>query len=94
MCGRGGGRGGGERTSGLFVKSFLPAFREKKQHRNIFSNHTGRLTKFGWILTYLKISVEMAVTWFLPALIVRKSSNEGLFQFLRFVQLVWKWRGL
>ena len=29
-----------------------------KQHRNIFSNHTGRLAKFGWILTYLKISVE------------------------------------
>ena len=51
----------GERTSGLFVKSFLPAFREK-QHRNIFSNHTGLLAKFGWILTYLKISVEMAVT--------------------------------
>ena len=57
-----------ERTSGLFVKSFLPAFR-KKQHRNIFSNHTGRLAKFGWILTYLKISVEMAVTWFLPGAI-------------------------
>ena len=29
-----------------------------KQHRNIFSNHTGRLAKFGWILTYFKISVE------------------------------------
>ena len=52
-------------TLGLFVKSFLPAFREK-QHRNIFSHHTGRLAKFGWILTYLKISAEMAVTWFLP----------------------------
>ena len=49
----------GERTLGLFVKSFLPAFREK-QHGNIFSHHTGRLAKFGWILTYLKISVEMA----------------------------------
>ena len=46
----GGGKGGGvgDRTSGLFVKSFLPASR-KKQHRNIFSNHTGRLAKFGWI---------------------------------------------
>ena len=54
--------------SSLFVKSFLPAFREK-QHRNIFSNHTGRLPKFGWILTYLKISVEMAVTWLLPGAI-------------------------
>ena len=60
--------GGWKRTSGLFVKSFLPAFR-KKQHRNIFSNHTGRLAKFGWILTYLKISVEMAVTWSLPGAI-------------------------
>ena len=57
-----------ERTLGLFVKSFLPAFREK-QHRNIFSHHTGRLARFGWILTYLKISVEMAVTWFLPGAI-------------------------
>ena len=55
--GGGGGGGGWKRTSGLFVKSFLPAFR-KKQHRNIFSNHTGRLAKFGWILTYLKILVE------------------------------------
>ena len=67
----GGGGGGGdweERTLGLFVKSFLPAFREK-QHRNIFSHHTGRLAKCGWILTYLKISVEMAVTWFLPGAI-------------------------
>ena len=59
------GWGWGERTLGLFVKSFLPAFREK-QHRNIFSHHTGRLARFGWILTYLKISVEMAVMWFLP----------------------------
>ena len=63
-----GGGGGGERTSGLFVKSFLPAFR-KKQHRNIFSNHTGQLAKFGWILINLKFSVEMAVTWFLPGAI-------------------------
>ena len=39
-------RGVGERTLGLFVKSFLPAFRGK-QHRNIFSHHTGRLAKFG-----------------------------------------------
>ena len=53
--------GGEERTLRLFVKSFLPAFGEK-QHRNF--HHTGRLAKFGWILTYLKISVEMAVTWF------------------------------
>ena len=61
----GGGGGWEERTLGLFVKSFLPAFREK-QHRNIFLHPTGRLVKFGWIVTYLKISVEMAVTWFLP----------------------------
>ena len=53
--GGGGGRGG-EGTSSLFVKC---AFREK-QHRNIFSHHTGRLGKCRWILTYLKISVEMA----------------------------------
>ena len=66
--GGGGGGGLGERTLGLFVKSFLPAFKGK-QHRNIFSHHTGRLAKFGWILTYLKISVEMAVTWFLPGAI-------------------------
>ena len=45
------------RTVGLFVKSFLPAL--KKQHRNIFSHYTGQLVKFGWILTYLKISLEM-----------------------------------
>ena len=51
---RRGGEGWGERTLGLFDKSFLPAFREK-QHRNIFSHNTGRLAKFGWILTYLKI---------------------------------------
>ena len=60
--------GWGERTLGLFVKSFLPAFREK-QHSNIFSHHTGRLVKFGWILTYLKISVKMTVTWFLAGAI-------------------------
>ena len=63
MCvggGGGGGRGeGGVGRWSLFVKSFLAAFREK-QHRNISSNH--RLATFGWILTYLKISVEMAVT--------------------------------
>ena len=47
-------------------KSFLPVFRKR---RNIFSHHTGRLAKFGWILTYLNISVEMAVTWFLPGAI-------------------------
>ena len=68
VCVWGGGGGGDRELLGLFVKSFLPAFR-KKQHRNIFSHHTGRLAKFGWILTYLKISVEMAVTWFLPGAI-------------------------
>ena len=66
--GRGGGWGWGERTLGLFVKSFPPAFREK-QHRNIFSHHTGRLAKFGWILISLKISGQMAVMWFLPGAI-------------------------
>ena len=61
--------GGGGRLLCLFVKSFLSGFREK-QHRNIFSHQTGRLPKFGWILlTYLKISVEMAVTWLLPGAI-------------------------
>ena len=44
----------------------------ENQHRNIFSHDTGRLAKFGWILTYLKISLEMVVTWLLP----------GAFQFL------------
>ena len=38
VVGGGGGGGWQERTLGLFVKSFLPAFREK-QHRNIFSHH-------------------------------------------------------
>ena len=66
-----GGEGGGwveRELQACLSKSFLPAFR-KKQHRNIFSHHTGRLVKFGWILTYLKLSVEMAVTWFLPGAI-------------------------
>ena len=31
------------------------------QHRNIFSHNTVRLAKFGWILTYLEISLEMAL---------------------------------
>ena len=53
--GAGGGGGGDRELLGLFVKSFLPAFREK-QHRHIFSHHTGRLAKFGWILTYLENS--------------------------------------
>ena len=66
--GGGGGWGWGERTLDLFVKSFLPAFREK-QHRNIFSHYTGRLAKFGWILISLKISGQMAVMWFLPGAI-------------------------
>ena len=48
--------GGGGRLLCLVVKSFLCAFKGK-QHRNIFSHNTGRLVKFGWILTYLKISV-------------------------------------
>ena len=67
MCGGVGGRGGrwGDRTVGLFVKS-SPCFQGKKQHRNIFSHDTGRLAEFGWILAYLIISLEMAVTWLLP----------------------------
>ena len=48
---RGRGGWGVGRLSCLFVKCFLPDFREKQQHRNIFSHHTGRLVKFGWILT-------------------------------------------
>ena len=50
----GGGGGGGGRTLGQCVKSFLPACKEK-QDRNIFFHNTGRLVKFGWILTYLRI---------------------------------------
>ena len=69
------GWGVGRENLGLFVESFLPGFR-KKQHRNIFSHHRGRLAKFGWILTYLKISVEMAVTWFLPGSIQLLSQHE------------------
>ena len=44
---------------------------EKKtqQHRNIFSHNTGRLAKFGWILTYLKIRLEMSLTRLLPGAI-------------------------
>ena len=49
----GGGCGGW--LSCLFVKSF-PAFLPGKKHRNVFSHNTGRLVKFGWILTYLEIS--------------------------------------
>ena len=69
-----------ERTLSLFVKSFLPAFREK-QHRNIFSNHTNWLPKFVWIL---KISVKMAVTWLLFGAIQLYSSEsrESLFHLL------------
>ena len=63
-----GGGGGGGRTLGLFVKSFLPAFREKTTQEHLFTSQTW-LVKFGWILTYLKISVEMTVTWFLPGAI-------------------------
>ena len=79
------GGGWGERTLGLFVKSFLPAFREK-QHRNIFSHHTGRLVKFGWILKYLKISVQMTVTRFLPGTIqfCRLRQLDALAQFFYF----------
>ena len=35
--GRGG--GGGDRTLGLFVKSFLPAFREKTTQEHLFTSH-------------------------------------------------------
>ena len=54
--GRGGGGegGGGETTLGLCVKSFLPACKEKTT-RTSFHNNTGRLAKFRWTLTYLKI---------------------------------------
>ena len=38
----------------------------RTSHGNIFSHHTGRLAKFGWILTHLKISLEMALTRLLP----------------------------
>ena len=31
--------GGGERTSGLFVKSFLPAFRKKTTQEHLFKSH-------------------------------------------------------
>ena len=60
------GGGGVGRELQACLSSLFFLLLEKKQHRNIFSNHTGRLARFGWILTYLKISVEMAVTWFLP----------------------------
>ena len=69
MCVCGGGGGGVERELQACLSSLFFLLLGKKQHRNIFSNHTGRLAKFGWILTYLKISVEMAVTWFLPGAI-------------------------
>ena len=54
---------------------------KEKQHRNMFSHHTGRLAKFGWILTYLKISLEMALTQLLP----------GAFQLSSSVQAGPKW---
>ena len=59
---------GGTEGGGLTFKSFLRAFREK-QHRIIFSHNTGWLAKFGWILIYLKISLEMVLTWLLPGAI-------------------------
>ena len=62
----GGGGGGGKRELQACLSSLFFLLLGKKQHRNISSNHTGRLAKFGLILTYLKISVQMAVTWFLP----------------------------
>ena len=39
-----------------------------KRKEHLFKSHRS-VAKFGWILTYLKISVEMAVTWFLPGAI-------------------------
>ena len=62
MGGRGGRGGGEERTLGLFVQSFLPAFRGK-QHRN--TSHRSACEV--WVDSdILEISVEMAVPWFLP----------------------------
>ena len=69
--------GVGRENLSLFLSLFFLLFRGK-QHMNIFSNHTGRLTKFGWILTYLKISVEMAVTWLLPGAVQLLYYNESL----------------
>ena len=52
----GGGVGwGGERELSACVSSLFSLLLGKKLHRKIFSHHTGRLAKFGWILTYLKI---------------------------------------
>ena len=62
------GQGGGVDFCACLLSPFSLLW-GKKQHRNIFSHHTGRLAKFGWILTYLKTSVEMRVTWLLPGAI-------------------------
>ena len=77
------GGGGVGWLSCLFVKSFLHAFRKKK-YRNIFSHNTGRLAKFGWILTYLKISLEIAVTWLLPGAIQLISCHSILWKISNF----------
>ena len=49
-----GGGGVGRQNFRPVHQVFSPCFEGKK--RNIFSHHTGQLVKFGWILTYLKIS--------------------------------------
>ena len=73
--GRSKGRGVGRQNFRPVGQVFSACFEGKKQHRNIFSHDTGRLAKFGWILTYLKISLEMAVTWLLPGAFQLSSVN-------------------
>ena len=54
------------------------------------SHHTGQLAKFGWILTYLKISPEMALTQLLPrAIQLSDVSICNTSELVLFVQFYW-----
>ena len=48
------------------LESLFSMLLGEKQHRNVFTHDTDWLVKFGWILTYLKISLEMVLTRLLP----------------------------
>ena len=63
----GGGGGWEERTLGLFVKSFLPAFRKKTTQEHLFTLHRSACEV--WVDSDILENFEMAVTWFLPGAI-------------------------
>ena len=61
VCVWGGGGGGKRELQGCLSSIFFLLLGKNRKK--------GWLAKVGWILTYLKISVEMVVTWFLPGAI-------------------------